>query len=319
MPVQQHPIPQNVTQYQFRLVGDMTLKQFLQLAGGIIVGLLFYASGLPFFLKWPAIAISVTIGASIAFLPIEGRPLDQWIVAFFRSIYSPTVYTWQKTTSPFAKLSSPPLPPPSLVTPLPSQITVVAPEPKPVTPPSTVTLVSPPLVPSPLSSLSTPIIPETVPPSPSFHTAPKEVATPVSTPLYIEQEPPRLPPSPRPAPIPVFSLPTEHSTSPLPLSTSATFSSNLPIPHPPTTPNTIIGMTLTIDNKILDSTIVEILQNGLTLRATKSNKLGQFLFAKPLDDGSYQIAADKEGHTFPTFDLKLEGQVLPPLQIKATT
>ena len=29
-----HPIPQQISSYQFRLVGDMTLKQFFQLARG---------------------------------------------------------------------------------------------------------------------------------------------------------------------------------------------------------------------------------------------------------------------------------------------
>ena len=41
--MQQHPVPQNVTQYQFRLVGDMTLKQFLELAGGMLLAYLIYA------------------------------------------------------------------------------------------------------------------------------------------------------------------------------------------------------------------------------------------------------------------------------------
>ncbi|KKR52786.1 MAG: hypothetical protein UT88_C0021G0001, partial [Candidatus Woesebacteria bacterium GW2011_GWD2_40_19] len=38
--MEQHPIPQNISSYQFRLVGDMTLKQFFQLAGGFLVGLI---------------------------------------------------------------------------------------------------------------------------------------------------------------------------------------------------------------------------------------------------------------------------------------
>jgi len=51
--MEQHPIPQNITGYQFRLVGDMTLKQFAMLAGGIIVALLFYYSPFPAFFKFP--------------------------------------------------------------------------------------------------------------------------------------------------------------------------------------------------------------------------------------------------------------------------
>src|SRR3990172_3498557 len=95
---EQHPIPQQISAFQFRLVGDMTLKQFVQLAGGAIVALLFYASGLPPIIKWPLIFFSFGGGAAVAFLPLEDRPLGKWIVSFFKSIYSPTVFKWQKLT-----------------------------------------------------------------------------------------------------------------------------------------------------------------------------------------------------------------------------
>ena len=45
--MQQHPVPQHISNYEFKLVGDMTLKQFFQLAGGILVALIFYATPLP--------------------------------------------------------------------------------------------------------------------------------------------------------------------------------------------------------------------------------------------------------------------------------
>jgi len=77
-------------------------------------------------------------------------------------------------------------------------------------------------------------------------------------------------------------------------------------------------MTLSPQGKILESVIVEILKSGQTIRATKSNKLGQFLFAKPLDNGIFQITADKDGFTFPRFDLKLDGQIIPPIKLQAT-
>src|SRR3989344_9630059 len=105
MAIQQHPIPQNVPSYQFRLVGDMTLKQFFELAGGIIVGLIFYALGLPALFKWPLVGLSVGLGAGMAFLPVGGRTLDQWLLAFFRSIYQPTVFTWKKTAEPVSVIT----------------------------------------------------------------------------------------------------------------------------------------------------------------------------------------------------------------------
>ena len=97
---EQHPVPQHISSYQFRLVGDMTIKQFLELAGGAGVALLFYASPLPAFLKWPFIAFFALAGAALAFLPIQDRPLEQWVSAFFRSIYSPTILYWTQAKEP---------------------------------------------------------------------------------------------------------------------------------------------------------------------------------------------------------------------------
>jgi hypothetical protein len=99
----------------------------------------------------------------------------------------------------------------------------------------------------------------------------------------------------------------------------ATFSNNLPIPRTPTTPNMVVGMTLTPDGKILESAVIDIRLQGSTIRATKSNKLGQFMFAKPLDNGQYHITAEKMGFTFPVFNLPLDGKVIPPVKLQATT
>lgn len=97
---EQHPVPQHISSYQFRLVGDMTIKQFLELAAGAGISLLFYASPLPAFLKWPFIIFFALAGAALAFLPIQDRPLEQWVSAFFRSIYSPTILYWVQPSEP---------------------------------------------------------------------------------------------------------------------------------------------------------------------------------------------------------------------------
>lgn len=97
----QHPVPQNISSYEFRLVGDMTLKQFLQLAGGGFVGLIFYRLPLPLLLKWPLIFLSIFIGIMLAFIPVQGRPFSAWLLAFIRAVYSPTEFFWeQKSITP---------------------------------------------------------------------------------------------------------------------------------------------------------------------------------------------------------------------------
>jgi hypothetical protein len=95
--MEQHPIPQNVTTFQFRLIGDMTIKQFGYLASGAILAYIFYKLPLPFFLGWPLSVLSAIAGFGFAFVPIEERPMDVWVLSFFRSIYSPTQYVWQKS------------------------------------------------------------------------------------------------------------------------------------------------------------------------------------------------------------------------------
>lgn len=92
--MEQHPVPQNITSYEFRLVGDMTLKQFFQLAGGIVVGIFFYRLPIVALVKYPLVFISVVSGILMAFVPLQGRPFTQWIVAFIRAIYSPTEFVW---------------------------------------------------------------------------------------------------------------------------------------------------------------------------------------------------------------------------------
>src|SRR3989344_3593531 len=93
---EQHPVPQQISSYQFRLVGDMTLKQFFQLAAGAVIALIIYSLPLPGIVRWPLVAISAVSGAAFAFLPLQDRPLEQWLAAFFRAIYSPTLFVWKK-------------------------------------------------------------------------------------------------------------------------------------------------------------------------------------------------------------------------------
>jgi len=94
--MEQHPVPQDITGFEFKLVGDMTLKQFGYLAGGAVLAVLVFFSNLPPFFKWPLVSIFAFSGVAFAFMPIEERPLDKWVANFIKSIYSPTLFTWKK-------------------------------------------------------------------------------------------------------------------------------------------------------------------------------------------------------------------------------
>ncbi len=94
--MEQHPVPQNVTTFQFRLIGDMTLKQFGYLCAGAILAFVAYKLPLPFIITWPLTFAFAFLGVGFAFIPVEERPMDVWVFSFFKSIYNPTQYVWIK-------------------------------------------------------------------------------------------------------------------------------------------------------------------------------------------------------------------------------
>ena len=98
--MEQHPIPRNVSGYEFHLVGDMTLKQFGYLSGGLVLAYFLFKMPFPAIINIPLAAISALAGLAFAFLPIQDRPLDRWLMAFIKSIYSPTQYLWHKNNPP---------------------------------------------------------------------------------------------------------------------------------------------------------------------------------------------------------------------------
>lgn len=103
---QAHPIPQNVTNFEFHLVGDMTLKQFAYLAAGVGFAFLIFttlSTSQPV-IAWPIIIISSLLGVAFAFLPIQERPLDHWVTAFFKAIFKPT---FLKFSSKIIKVEDP--------------------------------------------------------------------------------------------------------------------------------------------------------------------------------------------------------------------
>ncbi len=95
--MKEHPIPQDITNYRFHIVGSMTLKQFGEAAAGVIAGLLIYQTNLISIIKWPLIIIFAAGGFAAAFLPIEERPLSHWISTFISILYKPTQFFWKRS------------------------------------------------------------------------------------------------------------------------------------------------------------------------------------------------------------------------------
>lgn len=324
--MEQHPIPQQVSSYQFKLVGDMTLKQFFQLAGGFLVALIFYSLPIIGIIKWPFAILSAILGALLAFVPLEERPLERWIFAFFKAIYTPTEFFWKRNA-----------------------ITEKFFQDEPATQP----------IPSPQEALLT-----TVPPSKleteeknfmsklmgifnGIITTPSEVASKAlhETPLSAsdatqsgQKEPVQVPQN---VPIKVvpttvphmvieekpkedLSVPqiTTQNVAPLIagdeiISThQAMFSVDAAPPNPPTIPNVIVGQVVDQDRKIIEGAILEIKDvMGRPIRALRSNKAGHFITVTPLENGKYSVITDKDGYEFNAISFEAMGQLIPPILV----
>ena len=99
--MENHPIPQDITGFQFKLIGDMTIKQFAYLAAGVILGWITFILPIFILIKLPIALVFIGLGVASAFLPIEGRPFDVMISNYFKALFNPTRYIYQKTGGHF--------------------------------------------------------------------------------------------------------------------------------------------------------------------------------------------------------------------------
>lgn len=91
-----HPIPQDVTGFQFKLIGSMTVKQFAYLAAGSIIAWVFLSLPLFSLIKFPLVAFFFLLGFLLAFVPLEGRPMDVIFAYFLKALFTPNQYIYQK-------------------------------------------------------------------------------------------------------------------------------------------------------------------------------------------------------------------------------
>lgn len=356
--MEQHPVPQAITTYKFKLVGDMTLKQFLELASGIVIAWILFSSKTNFLIKWTLGPFFAFFGFALAFVPVEDRPLDQWIINFIKAVYSPTQFLYRpqpKTLDIFSATKPRPM-----ETKTPSVSPEKLEEYLQTLPPSVSSAfdkaeqnylehiynlfnalgVSP----------KKPIAADTSKPAPSLKTSikgvrvrklmhpqmcllsrdavlrdlshpavfsspsePKQAVMPVYSPA-----PPAPKPIAKPKPVPpkiVKIVKPAIKSQPL---TQTVFAPGITLPHTPDKPNLIAGITLDKAGRIIPNVILEIKNHqGQPVRALKSNKLGQFFIATPLEDGIYQLEADALDHRFAIMKLEAKGEVIPPLKIQS--
>jgi hypothetical protein len=91
----QHAVPQNIMDVEFKIIGELTLRQFSYLVvfGGLCYISVAYVVGI---FKWPLAALFALTGIGLAFVPLEERGLDQWLISFIKAVSSPNQKLWRK-------------------------------------------------------------------------------------------------------------------------------------------------------------------------------------------------------------------------------
>ncbi|MDP3901642.1 MAG: PrgI family protein [bacterium] len=118
----QYQVPQFI-ETQDKIVGPLTIKQFLYLAAGTAI--IFITFFIFKFLIWAVIAVIVgIISLAIALIKYNGRPLPTVLFSAFKYIWKPRTYTWQREEAkievPEVKIPKMPSAPKPTATPIPS-------------------------------------------------------------------------------------------------------------------------------------------------------------------------------------------------------
>jgi hypothetical protein len=303
----QHQIPQEISSYEFRLVGNMTVRQFIKMGAGLLAAAFIYISGMPFLLKFLLITLFSAFGFALAFIPVNDRPLDRWIASFFKSIYSPTIYIWKKTA---VRLDMRSVAAQAHHAPVARKVSV---------------------------DDKQPTIKEYVASLPIDEDEPEKRKT-LSEKEFREQfekvqlrEKSVREEKQADEKVPVAQeVKTKDSLSmdqlmglwdeDSPGSKQAKEAEFLEakMPATPTTPNLVSGLVIDEDDNEVEGAIVEIQDiAGNPVRAMRTNGLGQFQTATPLSPGDYLIVVEKEPYRFDIIKLAIEGKIVSPLKIKA--
>ena len=307
--MEQHPIPQQISSYEFKLVGDMTLKQFLKAATGIIIAILINSTKLMVLIKWPLMFVFGGLGLALAFLPLEDRPLETWIISFIKSIYAPTIFIYKKKNDN-GWLSTPYF---GEETKNEDQIVenknlfVSA---KKQTTEGTMTIDQKggysKLFNNKNDNKESVLIKKEGHISENIEV--KLRADDVLTEKNEGAEEVVLQNK-------VIDLNLKKDK--LEATGKAVFGT-IPMPNRPDIPNLIVGMATNWDGKIVDGVIIEIQdEHGTPTRVIKTNSLGQFKISTPLADGRYLIIAEKDGYNFDRVNIDLTGQIIDPIKIIA--
>ena len=283
----------------------MTLKQFFQLAGGIVAGFFFYSLPILAIVKWPFAIVSVILGIALAFLPLEERPLERWIFAFFKAIYSPSIFTWKQGAANLKFFQDEPVGATAEVSA--EQVGGANSALDKLEGAERSFL-------SKISGLFSGAAQKA-----SLAVGSEPLKIPVTPIVRVEVEKPKMVIEEKAV------IPTATATQVSPVimgdefitTNKAQFSDDAAPPNPPESPNIAVGQVVDDQRKIVDGAIMEIKDiSGRPVRALRSNKAGHFIIVTPLDSGQYQITTEKEGFDFTPVSFEASGAIIPPILVQ---
>lgn len=98
--MEQHPIPRQITTFEFKLIGFLTVKQFVYLLVFTSLTLIvYYLTPIPFLNYFFAFLVGAG-GVAFVFVPINDRSMDIWIKNLIKRLTSPTQYVFKKENKP---------------------------------------------------------------------------------------------------------------------------------------------------------------------------------------------------------------------------
>ncbi|MCS7093461.1 MAG: PrgI family protein [Patescibacteria group bacterium] len=92
----QHPVPRQITTFEFKLIGFLTLRQFIYVLVFVLMGFFFYfITPIPFLNYLLGFSVGL-FGLAFVFVPINDRPMEIWVKNLIKRLTSPTQYVFKK-------------------------------------------------------------------------------------------------------------------------------------------------------------------------------------------------------------------------------
>lgn len=288
--MENHPIPQDVTGFQFKLLGNMTIKQFAYLAVGIVFAWVLLQLPVNILIKFPFCAFSAAFGAGLAFLPVGGRPMDSMIGNYIKALIRPTQLIYEKTGGQIYFPNNAAFPPTKSVARYNNDLN-----------------------PLPKDKLKTYLESLSIQPKNAADEKEDDFLMSISglaakPSLYQES----AAPSPNLAQTNFRPNPVPPTAQPL---TSLNKKTN--ILNIPDSPNLITGVTKDPRGNALSNILVEIRdKDNNPIRAFKTNEFGKFASATPLVNGTYVIEFEdpKGQNKFEKITADVAGQIIMPIE-----